>query len=86
MEDKQRDWQLLLDTWYEFHKLCPPTSAVRAYQTTAGKEVLKKLLYEFIQNIKGPVVIAWDPQKQQVSDKTMQPLISIPFVGSLSPL
>lgn len=68
LEEKDKNWSLLLDSWYEFHSFCPPGSAIEAYQTSEGKDYLRGLLHAFVQNIDSPIVIAWDSIRKQVGE------------------
>ena len=67
LKNIEDDWPLLWDAYYEFHKRCPPMTALKLYQTAEGKAYVKRVMevYFSLEN-DCPPVIAWDPVINQV--------------------
>ena len=72
LKNIEDDWPLLWDAYYEFHKRCPPMTALKLYQTAEGKAYVKRVMEVYLSlGNDCPPVIAWDPVKNQVKSTYM---------------
>lgn len=65
--DKEKNWPLLLDTWYHYHENAPTCASVSWFRSPEGRALLKLSLRDIALSADCPVMIAWDTEKKKVS-------------------
>jgi hypothetical protein len=69
LENKERNWPLLLEAWYHFHEFSPTCAALSGFRSPEGRAILELCLRDMVLSADCPVVIAWDTKKHKVSLK-----------------
>lgn len=66
MENPAEDWELLVDGFLEYRRRGVTGSGIAGMHTSKGRENMTRVLKHMVQNINGPIIIAWDAEKQKV--------------------
>lgn len=66
LENPGENWELLLEGFLEYRKRDVVASGIAALHTTDGQKIMAEMLKQMVTTINGPVIIAWDSEKQKV--------------------